>query len=97
VPDRGHELGERHARAERFAQVPIEPRAARHLGLGAAEEGRAHQPARCREIDFLERKPDQAERQVNRGRLGERLAEREVERQRAFRRAGQVVAGLHDP
>ena len=44
APRRGDELGQRDRRAERLAQIGVEPRAARHLGLGAAEEGRANRP-----------------------------------------------------
>src|SRR5574340_328938 len=95
VRRRADELGKRHGCAERLAQARIEPRAAGHLGVRAAEEGRADEPARARELDLAERELDERERRVDERVLRERLAERDVERRLALRRAEKQVAGLH--
>jgi hypothetical protein len=53
-PGRGHQPRKRHRGAERFAKIHVEPRAARHLGLGAAEERRADEPADARKFELAE-------------------------------------------
>jgi hypothetical protein len=93
--DRSDELRQRHCGSKRLAKMRVEPRALGHLGIGAAEEGRAKKPACCRKLDVLKRKPDEVESEGDERKIGKRLAERHVERHRDLRHAGKVVGRLH--
>ena len=89
--DQADELAERQARRRLAAQRGVEPRALRHLGLRAGDEGRAQQPRGLLVAHFAGGELEQRERGVHQRIVGERRAERQVEGQRALRLARQVV------
>src|SRR5947208_15556150 len=94
--------GTRLAEADELAQGPsvvgvapqpgVERRAARHLPVGAAEEGRADEVARAGKFHALEGEYEQAQGAIDERVRRERPSERNVEGHRRLRRAGQVVA-----